>query len=289
MKFLLSREEAHLNEIREETANMLEVTEEDKLEVLPSGRQRVYQNRAGWAVTYLKKAGLVENSRRGWYRITQLGKQFFKDNPDFQLTDLYQFESFQEFQTVRKRDEDQSGDELPVAAHVSSPQDQLEQAFRLIQKDLQEDLLAKLKENTPAFFERAVLDVLSALGYGGGDLTRTEVTRLSGDEGIDGIIREDTLGLEMIYIQAKRWQGAVGRPEIQKFVGALAGQSARKGIVITTGSFSKEALDYAAKIDQKVVLIDGDQLTRYMIERNVGVSTVYSYHIKRIDSDYFEE
>lgn len=266
-----------------------EISDQEREERLPSGKQRVIDNRAGWARTYMKNAGLLEVMRRGVYRITSRGKDVLKKKPErIDVVFLSQFPEFQEFRALRHANDETN--DLPLAPATSlTLEETLENAFQEIQSRLASEILSVLKSCSPGFFERVVVEVLVNMGYGGSLQDAGRAIGKSGDGGIDGIIKEDRLGLDVIYLQAKRWDTVVGRPEIQKFVGALTGQRARKGVFITTSSFTKDALDYVSRIEMKIVLIDGETLAQMMIEHNVGVSTVSQYTLKRIDSDYFSE
>ncbi len=278
-------------EVKDTVAGVFSVSEKERAEMLPSGKQQLFDNRIGWTRTYLKKAGLVQSPSRGVYVITSAGKQVLNENPPH-IDNLYlqRFESFRKF--ISPDDED-SGTPAP-AEKVSgkTPQDILDEAFQQINTTLADDLLSEIMKQPPAFFEHLVVKLLTRMGYGGSIENAGTVIGQTGDEGIDGIIREDKLGFSLIYIQAKRWDcdNTVGRPEIQKFVGALAGQGASKGLFITTAKFTKEARQYAEKQHTtKVVLVDGTTLAKLMIEYNLGVSTEATYEIKRIDSDFFAE
>jgi len=279
----------HVKEIREYALDALKVAEEDRRELLPSKTQRVSDNRVNWAITYLHKAELIERVTRGKYKITPRGLQALQDKKDHvDLNYLNQFESYREFQGVDYSIEGKSGSEN---AQEGTPQDNLNASFEQINKELSANLLSEIMDRSPAFFERMVVHLLLKMGYGSA-LEDGIVTGYSGDEGIDGIIREDKLGFSSIYIQAKRWaeEKPIGRPEIQKFVGALAGQGAQKGLFITTGTFTKEARSYVEKqLATKVVLVDGEKLTKLMIEYNLGVSVESVYTIKKIDTDFFSE
>lgn len=278
-------------EVKDTVAGVFSVSEKERAEMLPSGKQQLFDNRIGWTRTYLKKAGLVQSPSRGVYVITSAGKQVLNENPPH-IDNLYlqRFESFRKF--ISPDDED-SGTPAP-AEKVSgkTPQDILDEAFQQINTTLADDLLSEIMKQPPAFFEHLVVKLLTQMGYGGSVDNAGTVIGQTGDEGIDGIIREDKLGFSLIYIQAKRWDcdNTVGRPEIQKFVGALAGQGASKGLFITTAKFTKEARQYAEKQHTtKVVLVDGTALAKLMIEYNLGVSTEATYAIKRIDIDFFAE
>ncbi|MCL6559753.1 MAG: restriction endonuclease, partial [Firmicutes bacterium] len=247
-----------------------------------------FHNRVGWARTYLKKAGLLESTRRGYFRITERGLEVLKKSPSrIDVHFLEQFAEFREFRMLRHKKEDEDTTEAELS--VSTPEEVLESAYKQLRDNLANELLQQIKASSPSLFEKLVVELLVKMGYGGSRQDAGKAIGKSGDEGIDGIIKEDRLGLDIIYIQAKRWENTVGRPEVQKFAGALQGQRARKGIMITTSSFSQEAQDYASRIDNKIVLIDGERLAQLMIDHNLGVSSVAAYEIKKIDSDYFTE
>ena len=274
------QEEHSLREAIENLADLFELTDEQRRDLLPSGQQATFDNRVGWARTYMKKAGLLESTRRGYFRITERGLKVLKRNPKaINISFLRQFPEFVEFQAPRptKKDEDQ--------AHT--PEEEIEAAYMQVRQGLAAELLQTVSSCSPTFFERLVVDLLVKMGYGGTRRDAGEAIGKSGDGGIDGIIKEDRLGLDTVYIQAKRWENTVGRPEVQKFAGALAGQKARRGIVITTSDFSQQARDYVSLIDTKIILIDGDRLAQLMIDYDIGVTTVASYQVKRVDSDYF--
>lgn len=277
------------------------LSDAERAEMLPSGTAPLFDNRVGWARTYLKQAGLLESPRRGLLRITDRGRQVLARDPSrIEVSLLDEFEEFRAFRTRRREGPSEmppvrpvgptqpvapSGPELP---RDQTPEDLLASAYRRLRRDLEIELIEQVKASSPAFFERLVIDLLVAMGYGGSRQDAGRAIGKSGDGGIDGIIKEDKLGLDVIYIQAKRWEGTVGRPEIQKFAGALQGQRAAKGVFIATSSYSREAIEYADIINSKIILIDGEQLAGLMIDHNVGVSTVGMYELKRIDNDYFE-
>ncbi len=257
-------------------------------ELLPSGKQPTFYNRVGWARTYLSKSGLLEMTRRSYYRITDRGKEVLKQNPSrIDMKFLERYPEYIEFREKEGSHKKTKGTPGASDNETHTPEEILEEAYQEIRRNLAQDLLLNIKNSSPAFFERLVVELLVKMGYGGTWQEAARAVGQTGDEGIDGIIDEDRLGLDSIYIQAKRWEPSVGRPEIQKFVGALMGKLARKGIFITTSSFSPEAVSYASTIDFKVVLIDGKRLAEFMIDYDIGVSGLYSYQIKRIDSDYF--
>lgn len=284
----------------EALAGQFRLRDEERGEMLPSGTQAVFDNRVGWARAYLKQAGLIESPRRGFFQITQRGKMVLDQRPTaINVETLEQFEEFRAFRARRREAPSEatpasfdpmlhSKQSLPDLGSDQTPEDVLAFAYRRLRRDLEIELLEQVKSATPAFFERIVIDLLIAMGYGGSKQDAGRAIGKSGDGGIDGIIKEDKLGLDVIYIQAKRWEGTVGRPEIQKFAGALQGQRAGKGVFITTSSYSREATEYAATISSKIILLDGEQLARLLVDHCVGVSTIGIYELKRLDSDYFD-
>lgn len=280
--------------LREAIARLAErfgLTPEERSALLPSGQQPIFSNRVAWASTYLRKAGLLEHVKRGVFRISSNGSEVLKSNPpNINVAFLEKFPSFVEFREASRKPKGAPAVILAVPANEQeTPEEALERAYIGIREALAQEILTRVSKSSPEFFERLVVELLVKMGYGGSRQDAGERIGQSGDGGIDGIIKEDRLGLDVIYIQAKRWQGSVGRPEIQKFVGALQGQRARKGVFITTSTFTPDAKDYASRIDNKVVLIDGPSLVSYMIDFDLGVSSIALYSIKRIDSDYFEE
>ncbi|MBO3709056.1 MAG: restriction endonuclease [Candidatus Accumulibacter sp.] len=271
-------------------ATEFQLTPAERNELLASGQQAIFNNRVGWANSYLKKAGLLESPRRGALRITARGKKILGDNPTrIDVKYLERFPEFIEFRDASRNNRETTTSESVAIATEQTPEEALELAHQSLRLSLAQDILSRILSCSPTFFERLVVELLVKMGYGGSRRDAGERIGQSGDGGIDGIIKEDRLGLDTIYIQAKRWQGSVGRPEIQKFVGALQGQRAKKGVFITTSSYTAEAIDYASRIDTKVVLIDGQLLANLMMDFDVGVSVSASYIVKRIDSDYFEE
>lgn len=287
LRFYSDGQEHNFREAVEALAKDFKLSDIEKREMLPSGQQEIFNNRIGWARTYLKKAGLIDSPKRGLNKITARGLEVLKQNPPkIDVHFLSQFKEFQEFRALRRnKGNEQSEPEM----NDKTPEEFLESAYQSIRNDLALDLLQLLKTCSPSFFERLVVEVIVKMGYGGTRQDAGKAIGRSGDGGIDGIIKEDKLGLDAIYIQAKRWENTVGRPDIQKFVGALTGLRARKGLFITTSNFSSEAEDYVSRIDARVVLINGKTLAQLMIEHNVGVSTVNIYEVKKVDSDYFLE
>lgn len=274
----------------ESLAEQFELTTDEQRELLPSGKQRTFDNRVGWTRTYMTKAGLLDSPKRGLFQITQRGIDVLDDNPSsLNVGFLEKFPEFIEFRS-RKRSKSQTEPAAPETMFdETNPEEAMEAAYQSLRADLADEILTTVKGCSPVFFEDLVVDLIVKMGYGGSRREAGQAIGRSGDEGIDGIIKEDRLGLDIIYLQAKRWEAVVGRPEIQKFAGALQGQRAKKGIFITTSSFSREAHNYVNTIETKIILIDGQTLTEYMIENNVGVTTEASYELKQIDSDYFAE
>jgi restriction system protein len=274
-------------------AEEFHLTPDDLSVTLASGPTPVFANRIGWAATYMRKAGLLETTQRGRYRITERGRELLATRPDrLSIKALQQYPEFLAWQKVKgtktsRHGDGGSGDNEVITV---TPSEALEAAYDSLRSELADDLLARLKKATPAFFEQAVVDLLVRMGYGGSRADAGRAIGRSGDEGIDGIIKEDRLGLDVVYIQAKRWDTAsVSGPELQRFAGALQGQRASKGIFITTSTFTEAAKRFVQQIGVKIVLIEGTDLTNLMIEHDVGVSTVATYPVKRVDNDYFEE
>ena len=264
------------------------LTDEERRMMLPSGVQGLFDNRVNWARTYMKKAALIESPKRGVHKITKRGLDVLKKKPErIDVAYLGQFQEFKDFRALRHAKEEAEEPELDL--NNKTPEESLEGAYQKLRGDLAAELLQRLKVCSPTFFERLVVEVIVKMGYGGTRQDAGKAIGKAGDGGIDGIIKEDKLGLDAIYIQAKRWENTVGRPDIQKFIGALAQQRAKKGLFITTSSFSSDAEDCVSRIEAKVVLIDGETLAQMMIDHNVGVSTVGTYEVKKIDSDYFSE
>lgn len=288
LKLVADGNDHSLREVVDLLAGVFQLTEAERAELLPSGGQQVFHNRIGWARSYLKKAGLLDAPRRGVFRITPRGLDVLARQPvRIDVRFLEQFPEFVQFREGSRKE----GAELPALPQEESdgtPEEMLELAHQKIRSELAQELINRILLCSPAFFESLVVELLVKMGYGGSRKDAGERIGQSGDGGIDGIIKEDRLGLDVIYLQAKRWQGSVGRPEIQKFVGALQGQRARKGVFITTSGFTADAVDYVSRVDTKVVLIDGSLLASLMIDFDVGVSVAAAYTVKKIDSDYFD-
>ncbi len=273
-------------ELREEMVSHFNISEDEQNEKIPSGKQPLCYNRIAWALAYLKMADLISSPLRAVYAITEEGKKVLQNPPDkITIAFLKQFDSFSKNRNPEKDTELDDNNQIVE----KTPDELIEIAYKQIKNELSSQLLNQIRDCSPYFFEKLVLDLLIKMGYGGSEMANGEVTPKGSDEGIDGIIKEDKLGLDKIYIQAKKWENCVGRPDIQKFVGALQGKRAKKGIFITMSTFSREALEYADNLDVSVILIDGKRLANYMIENELGVSLKQSYKIYNVDTDYFIE
>ncbi|MBS0558186.1 MAG: restriction endonuclease [Proteobacteria bacterium] len=275
-----------LADLYEPLSGDLRLSDQDRSETLTTG-QPVYKNRIGWTRAYMKKAGLITAPARGIVQITERGKAALNSGQVIDNAYLRQFPEFEEFFRGSRRNDDSAGTTKDIAAE--SPEDTLNRVYKQLRDDLAQELLDRIKASSPAFFEKLVVDLMIRMGYGGSREDAGRTVGRSGDGGIDGVINEDRLGLDVIYLQAKRWENTVGRPVVQGFVGSLAGKRANKGVLITTSEFSKEAREYVETIGAKVVLIDGDTLGSLMIQYGLAVTPVASYDIKRVDSDYFDE
>ncbi|MGH9425921.1 MAG: restriction endonuclease [Terriglobia bacterium] len=273
-----------MQEARDAIAKMMALPEADMKELLPSGMQTKFDNRVAWAKSYFVQAKVLESPRRGHFRITQRGLDLHKlGHKRIDVKILNQYQEFVEFHKARTAREEEP--ESPA----ETPEETLQKSYESIRSDLAGQIVERIVANSPQFFERLVVDLMVAMGYGGSRVDAGTSIGGTGDEGIDGIIKGDRLGLDLVYLQAKRWDGTVGRPEVQKFVGALHGKRAKKGVFITTGKFSDDAMKYVETIDPKIILIDGRMLAELMIDHGLGTTTTANYQIKRIDSDYFAE
>jgi restriction system protein len=284
--------ELSANDLIDPISIFFKLTEADLKELLPSGNQSTITSRLGWATTYLKKAGLLESTKRGFCKITIRGKELLSKNPT--RIDNSLLKQYPEFLEFKKQKSTLKSSKLEDSEYdldsVTTPTETLEKAHQYLKNELAEELLEKLKKVNPTRFEEIVVDLLVKMGYGGSIIDAGKAIGKTGDGGIDGIIKEDKLGLDVIYIQAKRWDSnPIRRPDVQQFAGALQGQQASKGIFITTSRFTDEAREYVTKIGSKIVLIDGEQLSQLMIEYDAGVSTASIYLVKKIDSDYFND
>lgn len=276
-------------EVINEVATELNLSEDDIREMLPSGKQATYINRIMWARTYLNKVGLIETPTRGHYRITDEGLKALESGEKIDLNYLKKYEAFNEFHHPTKDKEYKVIDDV---SDDESPMEVLDAAFKKVDDMLASELIDEVMKLSPTGFEALVVELLLGMGYGSGIDNAGSVTQQTNDGGIDGIIKEDQLGFSNIYIQAKQWatDRTVDKPEIQKFVGALQGQQAQKGLFITTARFSSGAIKYSENLlGTKVVLVDGEALTRLMIKHDIGVSVEQTYIVRKLDRDYFED
>lgn len=285
---LASDQQPHrLKDAVDHLADQLQISEEDRQEMLPSGTQTRLYNRTGWAITYLEKAGLVSKPKRGWFQITGQGLTLLESNPSkIDTSDLAQFARFQEFKATNNESPAISGSD---AATDSTPEELIDRAMIELTESLAAEVAESLATVDPGRFEQIVVDLLVAMGYGGSRADAAQVIGKPGDGGIDGTIKEDRLGLDVVYVQAKRWQGSVGRKEIQSFAGSLEGERASKGVFITTSTYTSNAIDYVKNIGKRIILIDGARLARLMIDHGIGVSSTRVFTISKLDTDYFDE
>jgi restriction system protein len=299
LKCISDGKEWRIGECADRTAEKLNLSQEDKETLLPSGKQTVLYNRIAWAVSYMEKAELIERSRRGYFRITSQGNTILEENPE--RIDIKTLSKFPKFDEWRKRSAENSSEAkndnstaiVQQQKNHLSPEEQIEQAYASIHAQLKADLLDNLTSElvSPSMFERIIVDLLIAMGYGGGRAEMGKALGRSGDGGVDGVIREDSLGLDVVYIQAKKYKfdSTIGREDIQKFSGSLDMFKATKGVFVTTSSFAKTAKEYVEQIHKRIVLIDGDRLAELMIRHNVGVRQKENYEVKKLDEDYFSE
>ncbi len=295
LKCVSDDKEHNTSECIDALAAQFQLTDEERNELLPSGRQARFDNRVAWTIVHLRKAGLLQSTRRGRFCITERGRSVLQTRPDaLNMKFLKQYPEYLLFITGSHHSDIHDGrepesQETEEGETGQTPEEALESSYQNLRHSLALELLDKVKHASPRFFENMVVDLLVAMGYGGSRQDAGQAVGQSGDDGIDGIIKEDKLGLDAIYIQAKRWDSTVGRPLIQAFAGSLEVQRARKGVFITTSSFSQDARDYVSRIEKKIVLIDGEQLAQLMIDHEVGVAVVANYVVQRIDQDYFSE
>jgi restriction system protein len=288
LKLLSDGKEHSIRDMYDILADELELSESDRQQVLPSGQMKTYVNRIGWTRTHLKKAGLINASKRGHFVITDRGREVLAQCPEkITVKSLQVFPEFQEFRQGNVK-------LIPTTASAMvqidrTPEEILQEAYLTLRSEVADEIIQLLKSSSPVFFERVVVDLLVSMGYGGSRKAAGKAIGGSGDGGVDGIISEDPLGLDNIYIQAKRWESNVGRPQVQAFAGSLEGFRSRKGVMITTSDFSKDARDYVTRIEKKIVLINGEMLAELMLDHNVGVSEKERFVLKRIDTDYFDE
>ncbi len=291
LELLRDKQEHKLQELITKISDSFNLSENERKELLPSGNQAVINNRVGWARTYLKKAGLIESPKRASFIITEKGLEILNTQPEkIDINLLRKLPKFKEWQDeYTLKDKEKESDNETELTTKQTPQELLDYSFQKLTNELSIEILNIVKNCTPVFFENLVIDLLVRMGYGGSKKEAGKAIGKSGDGGIDGIINEDKLGLDTIYIQAKKWENNVPIKEIRDFAGALLGQKARKGIFITTSGYPKSAYDYVKNIEHKIILIDGKKLTELMIENNLGLSIQMKYEVKKIDTDYFEE
>ena len=289
LEFIGKNDEVSMKLLKESMIKHFNISKEEQEEKTPNGKQLIYYNRIAWAASYLKMAGLIYYPQRGIYKISDQGKNVLKKPPEkINIAFLKQFECFSQNRNPGKNKKLEI-DDTEQENSEKTPDELFELSYTQIINNLKVQLKQKINDCSPYFFEQIVLDLLLKMGYGGSETDSGELTQKSSDEGIDGIIKEDKLGLDKIYIQAKKWENTVGRPEIQKFAGALQGKRAKKGVFITTSDFSKDAYEFVKNLDSAVILIDGEKLAQYMVENELGITLKQSFKIYSIDNDYFEE
>lgn len=294
LRLLSDGQPRRLSEVAETLTTQFGLSEAEKSELLPSGQQTKVTNRIYWASTHLVKAALLERPSRGVLQITPAGEALLQDGPArIDMSVLERYPKYQEFRALKGTRKRANDDDEPILTategHAATPEDLVEQGYTQYRRALASDLLDKVKDCSPKFFERLVVELLVAMGYGGSRADAGKAVGQAGDGGIDGIIKEDKLGLDVVYIQAKRWDGPVGRPVVQGFSGSLDGHRARKGVLITTSRFTDDAIQYVDRIDKKIVLVDGEELAQLMIDHGIGVADVSTFTLRRMDADYFEE
>jgi restriction system protein len=282
--------ETSVSELADKIAAQLKLTEEDVEQLLPSGKQTVFKNRLNWAKSYMGKAGLVESTRRGYFRVTPRGYELLASSPKY--IDVSVLSTIPEFAawTSEERKSEVADEPQEVISQID-PEEQMAVSFTKLTKSLSSDLIERIHSFSPSFFERLIIDLLLAMGYGGGRAEMGRSLGKSGDGGIDGVIKEDELGLDVVYVQAKRYaaDNAVPVREVRDFIGSLEGHRASKGVFVTTSTFPTSARDFVDRVSKRVILIDGAELARLMIRHNVGVRIKEVYEIKKIDEDYFSE
>ncbi len=288
LEFLMDGQAKSIHDATQYMVDRFKLTEDEINERIPSGQSTYIKNRTGWARTYLKKAGLLNSPKRGFVQITERGKEAI--SAGLEKVDRKYLEQFPEFTEFQKRSNKKDEKNIPFSGK-ETPEETIESSYQELRSQLADELLDQVRSCSPEFFERMVVELIVTMGYGGSFRDAAQATQRSHDGGIDGVIKEDRLGLDTIYIQAKKWDESrsIQRPEIQKFAGALQGVRARKGIFITTSFFSSGAIEFANSIESKIVLLDADQLAQHMIDFGIGVSTHQIYELKRIDTDYFGE
>ncbi len=285
LQMLADGEEQQTSELVPRLADKFGLTSEDRAVLNSVSRQPTFYNRTAWAITYLAKAGALQRTARGKIRITARGQQIVAEN--LATIDIRYLRRFEEFQGFRESLPENST--VDSATAIEAPDELLEANYQILRDALADDLLQRVKAVPPPFFEQLVVDLLVAMGYGGSHIEAGRAVGRSGDDGVDGIINEDKLGLDVVYIQAKRWQGPVGRPVVQAFAGSLEGHRARKGVLITTSYFTQDAAEYVGRIEKRIVLVDGERLIQLMIDHDIGVVDRDTYKVKRVDLDYFPD
>lgn len=287
LKLVAKRGSTNMSDASQLVADEFGLNDAERRELLPSGKQVIIQNRVGWARTYLKKAGLLASPQRGVMEITDRGKKVLSENP--KTIGVQYLRQFPEFLDFHNSSNQETVSRPVVDLNHGTPEEILEEMHSQLKSQILMEMIERIKACTPQFFESLVVETIVKMGYGGSLKDAGQAVGKSGDEGIDGIINEDRLGLDVIYLQAKRWECNVGRPEIQRFAGALQGKRAKKGILITTSNFTSEAREYVRHLEAKIILVSGEQLVELMWEHGIGVSTAATYEIKRLDLDYFSE
>ncbi|MBN1966576.1 MAG: restriction endonuclease [Anaerolineae bacterium] len=291
LQFASDGREHHVREAIEELAEYFELSDADRRERIPSGKKFKFDDRVQWANTYLKKAGLLQSVRRGVFHITERGQKVLEKNPPYIDRDfLMQYPSFVEFQTKPQVSGSRRPADIPDAEEEQTPLEILESSYQTLRDELAQELLDAIQDNSPSFFEELVVELVVAMGYGGSVEDAGRAIGGPGDGGVDGIINEDKLGLDVIYIQAKKWAPAqvVGREVVDRFAGSMLRAGVSKGILITTSRFSRGAIEQVVDFkQQKIVLIDGETLANLMIDNGIGVTSLKTYTVSRIDSDYF--
>jgi restriction system protein len=288
LKFAEDGKEHSKREALDKLTDYFKLSESELRELLPSGKQEIFDNRVGWARTYLKKAGLIETTRRGYFCITEKGQELLEQNPDkINVKLLKQYPEFREFVSYKGN---KSGSDVLKEDEETTPQERLYNAYQEISEELGKDILQQMKTVSPKSFEHIVVDLLVKMGYGGSDKDAAQAIGRSGDEGVDGVINQDTLGIDRIYIQAKRWNDTpIGHSDIRNFIGALDFKHAERGIFITTSTFTKDIVEKVDRSSKRIILIDGNELARLMITHKVGVSVEDTFELKKLDMDYFIE
>jgi len=289
LSLMSDQNERHVRDIIDHLADVFELSAEEKRTLLPSGKEMAFDNKVRWSRLHLSKAGLLESTRRGYSRITESGLGVLSQGPSkIDIKFLEGFPEYREWKKTFSREAKEPAQE-PEQISEQTPEEAMEYGYQQLRDELRQQVLRAVAAVSPKFFERLVVELLVKMGYGGTVRDAAKVVGGASDEGIDGVIKEDRLGLDTIYVQAKRWQGVVGRPRLMEFVGALRGQKANKGVFITTSKFTNDAIDYVSKVDSRVVLIDGEQLAELMIDFHIGVSPFMTYEIQKLDSDYFSD